>query len=229
LKIKTKILQLVFLALLLILNGCTQQAQVPGGFVYVDQVIPTAQYDIRYYSNNNFVGSRIDGYDAPTAIITNEAAQALKAVSEELEAEGYYLKIFDAYRPQKAVNHFIRWSQDNNDTKMKAQYYPHMSKQALFNFGYIAKKSAHTRGSTVDLTLVYKETGKELDMGSSYDFLDKISAHGTTLITTAQAANRVILKDAMQKHSFRSYVKEWWHYTLIKEPYPNQYFNFDVN
>lgn len=195
----------------------------------MDQVIPTAQYDIRYNSENNFVGTRIDGYKTSTAILTNPAAQALKAVSQELELQGYYLKIFDGYRPQKATNHFIRWAQAEDDTKMKSQYYPNVNKRDLFNLGYIAKKSAHSRGSAVDLTLVYKETGIELDLGSSYDFLDKISAHGTPLITTEQAVNRKILQNAMQKHGFRSYVKEWWHYVFIKEPYPNQYFNFDVN
>jgi len=141
--IKTRLL--VFLALLLILNGCTQKAHIPKGFVYIDQVIPTVQYDIRYNSEKNFVGTRIDGYEASTAILTFEAAQALKGVSAELDCQGYYLKIFDGYRPQKAVNHFIRWSSDVNDTKMKPQYYPHMNKKDLFNLGYIARKSAHTR------------------------------------------------------------------------------------
>ena len=214
---------------MLILTGCTQKAHLPGGFVYIDQVIPTVQYDIRYNIENNFVGTRIDGYKASTAILTNEAALALKAASEELDSQGYCLKIFDGYRPQKAVNHFIRWAEDVNDTKMKSQYYPNVNKKDLFRLGYIATKSGHSRGSTIDLTLVYKESGKELDMGSSFDFLDNISAHGTTLITTEQAANREILKKAMQRHGFKSYVKEWWHYTLIKEPYPNQSFDFDIN
>lgn len=171
---------------------------------------------------------QIDGYTAPTALLTIEAARALQDVSEEFNSQGYYIKVFDAYRPQKATNHFIRWAKDVNDTKMKSIYYPHVDKANLFELGYIAEKSGHTRGSTVDLTLVNKETGKELDMGSRYDFLDKISAHGTTLITTEQATNRKLLKDVMQKHGFKSYSAEWWHYTLINEPYPNQYFDFDV-
>jgi len=226
---KRKPLILIFLSLLILFTGCTQKAHVPESFVYIDQVIPTIQYDIRYNSENNFVGVRIDGYKVSKAILTIEAAEALKAVSEELDSEGYYLKIFDGYRPQKAVDHFIRWANDVNDIKMKAQYYPNIDKKDLFKLGYIAKKSGHTRGSTVDLTLVYKETGEEVDMGSSYDLLDKISAHGTKLVTAEQAANREILKKAMERHGFRSYAKEWWHYTLINEPYPNQYFNFDVN
>jgi len=231
---------IVLLSLLILLAGCTQKVNipekinipekvnVPEGFVYVDRVVPSIQYDIRYNSENNFAGTRIDGYKASTPILTSEAAQALKAVSEELDSQGYYLKIFDGYRPQKAVDHFIRWAKDVNDTKMKAQYYPNVNKEDLFRLGYIAKKSGHTRGSTVDLTLTYKETGTELDMGSSYDLLDNISAHGTTLIGAEQAANRELLKKAMERHGFRSYAKEWWHYTLINEPYPNQYFNFDV-
>jgi D-alanyl-D-alanine dipeptidase len=202
---------------------------MPSGFVYLDQVIPRAQYDIRYYSANNFVGTRIDGYNAPSAILTIEAAQALKAVSEELDAEGYYLKIFDAYRPQKAVHHFIRWAQDENDTKMKSQYYPHLNKKDLFNLGLLAKKSAHSRGSTVDLTLVSKTTGQDLDMGGSYDYLDPVSAHGSNKITPDQTYNRRLLKNAMLRHGFRPNPMEWWHYTLMNEPYPNRYFDFDIN
>lgn len=231
---------IVLLSLLLLLTGCAQKAHspkknhvsekahIPAGFVYVNQVVPNVQPDIRYYSENNFVGTRIDGYKAPTAILTNETAKALQAVNEDLGKQGYSLKIFDAYRPQKAVNHFIRWAQDISDTKMKSRYYPNVDKKDLFNLGYIAKKSGHTRGSTIDLTLVDKKTGKEVDMGSSFDLLDEISAFGTTLITTKQAANREILKNAMQRHGFKPYAREWWHYTLINEPYPKQYFNFDV-
>jgi D-alanyl-D-alanine dipeptidase len=231
---------LVLLSLLLLLTGCTQKAQapekprlpvtsqLPAGFVYVNQVIPNVLFDIRYYSENNFVGTRIDGYKAPTAILTNKAATALQVVNEDLGKQGYGLKIFDAYRPQKAVDHFIRWAQDVNDTKMKSQYYPNVDKADLFNLGYIAEKSGHTRGSTVDLTIVDKETSQEVDMGSIEDLLDPISSFDTTLITSDQAANRQILKNAMQRHGFNPYAKEWWHYTLIKEPYPNKYFNFDV-
>lgn len=227
-QIKRKTLVVFILSLLLLLTGCAQKAHSPEGFVYIDQVIPTVKYDIRYYSENNFVGTRIDGYMTPEAILTNKAAQSLKAVSEDLDSQGYYIKVFDAYRPQKAVNHFMRWAKDVNDIKMKQWYYPNVEKKDLFKLGYIAEKSGHTRGSTVDLTLVCKTTGKELDMGSSYDFLDTISAHGTTRITPEEAANRRILKTAMEKHGFKSYAKEWWHYTLINEPYPNRYFDFNI-
>ncbi|MGE5398158.1 MAG: M15 family metallopeptidase [Chitinophagales bacterium] len=210
------------------MTGIAQAAQLPKGFVYVKEVIPTAQLDIRYYSKNNFVGSRVDGYKAPKAILTSETAEALKDVSKDLDAKGYRIKIYDAYRPQKSVNHFIRWSKDLNDTKMKAQYYPNTDKKDLFKLGYLAKKSGHSRGSTVDLTLVYKKSGKEVDMGSSYDFLDKISAHDSTQITAKQAQNRKILKNVMVKHGFKPLAKEWWHYTLINEPYPDTYFDFNI-
>ncbi|HEX3010457.1 MAG TPA: M15 family metallopeptidase [Syntrophomonadaceae bacterium] len=235
---KRKLL-LAVLSLLLLLTGCAQKTQsekphlaekshLPAGFVYVSQVAPGIQSDIRYYSDNNFVGTRIDGYKAPVAILTNKAAEALQAVNEDLGKQGYSLKIYDAYRPQKAVNHFIRWAQDVNDVKMKSQYYPHADKKDLFKLGYIAKKSGHSRGSTIDLTLIDKETHQEVDMGSSFDLLDPISAFGTTLITSDQAANRRILKSAMQRHAFKPYSREWWHYTLINEPYPKQYFDFNV-
>lgn len=228
LNIKKPVLVLLLLYLVVLSAGCAQKTHAPEGFVYVHQLIPTVHCDIRYYDDNNFVGTRIDGYKAPVAIATMEAARALKEVSEELDRQGYHLKIFDAYRPQKAVNHFIRWSKDLNDTRMKALYYPHLDKKDLFNLGYLAKKSGHSRGSTFDLTLVDKKTGQELDMGSHFDFLDESSAHGTTLITPEQAANRKLLQDAMLGHGFKSYAREWWHYTLINEPYPNRYFDFDV-
>jgi D-alanyl-D-alanine dipeptidase len=201
---------------------------LPDGFVYLDDVIPSAEYDIRYYGDNNFIGKPVDGYNSPLAILTDEAAQALKAVSEELEEKGYRLKIFDAYRPAKAVAHFIEWAQDPKDTSMKNIFYPNIDKSKLFKLGYLAKKSGHSRGSTVDLTLVDKNTGQEVNMGGSFDLLDEISHHNTKLISAEQAANRNMLKDAMNRHGFKHYSKEWWHYTLRKEPYPDQYFDFDV-
>ena len=206
----------------------TRKYPFPKEFVYVDEIIPAARFDIRYYGDNNFVGTRIDGYKAPLAIMTRKAALALKAVSNELQLKGYSLLIHDTYRPQKAVNHFVRWSQDSKDIKMKEQYYPLLDKRNLFKLGFIAKKSGHSRGSTVDLSLVYSKTGAEVDMGSPYDFFGDISYYNTPQINKVQKANRKILKDAMEKRGFKPYSKEWWHFTLIKEPYPNQYFNFNV-
>lgn len=219
---------LLTIILLLYLTGCAQKAHVPEGFVYVREVIPEAQLDIRYYSNNNFIGRQIAGYQAPTAILTLPAARALSAVNTDLGSQGYRLKIFDAYRPQKAVRDFIEWS-ETGDAKMKDEYYPHVDKRDLFRLGYIAKKSGHSRGSTVDLTLVDKKTNAELDMGSGFDFLDPISAHGSPAITEQQSANRELLKAAMEKHGFKSYSREWWHYTLINEPYLDRYFDFDID
>ncbi|MFC5700288.1 M15 family metallopeptidase [Cohnella faecalis] len=205
-----------------------KKRELPKGFVYLDEAIPTAIFDIRYYGDNNFVGARIDGYKAPYAILTSKAASSLKSVSDELAKKGYRLKIFDAYRPQKAVDHFIRWSKDAKDTKAKKSYYPNVAKKDLFKLGYLASKSGHSRGSTVDLTLVIAKTGEEADMGGSFDFLDPVSSHGTKKITAKQTANRTLLKKAMEKHGFKSYSKEWWHYTLRSEPYPKTYFNFNV-
>ncbi|OKP93851.1 peptidase M15 [Paenibacillus sp. P46E] len=201
---------------------------MPEGFVYLDEMIPDAQYEIRYFSENNFTGSRVEGYKAPLAIFSQVGARALQAVSDDLARKGYILRIYDAYRPQKAVDDFVSWSKDVADIKMKQQYYPKLDKRNLFKLGFIAKKSGHTRGGTIDLTLAYAKTGNLVDMGSPYDFFGEISYYNTSLISKTQHANRKILKDAMIMHGFKPYSKEWWHFTLIKEPFPSKYFNFDV-
>lgn len=208
----------------------TKKYQLPKGkgLVYLDEVIPNAVYDLRYYTGDNFIGERIDGYNGPFAILTLRAARALKKVNDVLETQGYRLKIIDAYRPQKAVDHFTRWSKDPLDTEMKERFYPHVDKKNLFKQGYLSSKSGHSRGSTVDLTLVYKKTGEEVDMGSRVDFLGPISAHGAEGLTKAQRTARYVLKTAMVKQGFKPYSKEWWHYTLKNEPYPSTYFDFDV-
>lgn len=208
----------------------TKLNQLPKGkgFVYLDEIVPDAEYDIRYYTGDNFVGERIDGYNAPLAIMTLRAARALKKANDDLETQGYRLKIIDAYRPQKAVDHFIAWSKEPKDTSMKERFYPDVDKKNLFKLGYLASKSGHSRGSTVDLTMVYKKTGEEVDMGSRVDFLGAISAHGSTLLTKEQRKHRYILKTAMVNQGFKPYSKEWWHYTLKNEPYPSTYFDFDV-
>ena len=219
------------MAALLLITSCadtSKESGLPEGFVYVTDVIPTAQLQIRYYTDDNFVGTRIDGYETPKAILTVEAAQALKKAADLLEKQGYYIKIFDAYRPQRAVDHFVRWSKDLNDIKMKEKFYPDLDKAVLFEQGYIAEKSGHSRGSTVDLTLVEISTGKEVDMGSGHDFFGEISHHGTNLITPEQEKNRNILRDAMVDAGFEVYPEEWWHYKLKDEPYPDTYFNFKV-
>lgn len=209
-------------------NSYSLAPALPEGFVYVSDVVPDEIQEIRYYSSYNFVGERIDTYNAPVAILSNEAAEALKKASDDFISQGYYIKIFDAYRPQTAVNHFIRWSQDKNDEKMKAFFYPDVNKEDLFKRGYIAEKSSHSRGSTLDMTLVDAKTGKEIDTGSPFDLFDEISHHNSDKITSVQQQNREIIKKTMEHNGFNSYSTEWWHYTLRDEPYPDTYFDFPV-
>lgn len=201
---------------------------LPKGFVYLDEVIPTAQFEMRYYSDYNFVGTQIDGYLAPLAIGTSVMAEALLKVSKEVEPMGYQLLIYDTYRPAKAVQQFLVWSKDTDDISMKEKFYPNINKATLFKSGYLSSKSGHSRGSTVDLTLIHSDTEKEVDMGSPYDLLDEISHFSTKLITDEQAANRQLLQDVMVKYGFKPYSKEWWHYVLKNEPYPRTYYDFDV-
>ncbi|WP_236171402.1 M15 family metallopeptidase [Pseudomonas pseudonitroreducens] len=203
--------------------------QLPwDGFVYLDQVLKSARYDVRYAGTDNFVGEPIDGYRTARIILTREAAVALAAVEQDVALSGLALKIFDGYRPQRAVDEFRRWAADPQDTRQKARYYPDLDKPALFRDGYIAKYSGHSRGSTVDLTLVDSTTGKEVDMGSPFDFFGPISHHGTALVNVQQTRNRETLRQAMLRHGFEPYGAEWWHYTLKAEPYPKTYFDFPV-
>lgn len=200
-----------------------------SGFVLLTDVVPDAILEIRYYSTYNFVGDRIDGYEQPTALITKEAATALKNVSDQLKEKGYYIKVFDAYRPQKAVTHFMNWAKDIEDTRMKEYFYPDLDKASLFEQGYIAEKSGHSRGSTVDLTLFDMKTEKEVDMGGTFDFFGELSHPDYKEITDEQYNNRMILRDAMVENGFKPLEEEWWHFTLENEPYPDTYFTFPVN
>lgn len=200
----------------------------PEGFVYLQEVIPDMELEVRYYDNNNFMGRPVNGYTKPVIIISRAAATSLNLVAADLRKEGYRLKVFDAYRPQRAVNNFVEWAKDPSDTLTKAEFYPLISKDRLFDLGYIASRSGHTRGSTIDLSLVQADTGKELDMGSSYDFFGDISHHGTGKISKQQEINRNILRDAMLRHGFKLYSAEWWHYSLPNEPFPDTYFDFPI-
>ena len=200
-----------------------------SGFVLLSEAVPDAILEIRYYSTYNFVGDRIDGYEEPVALLTKEAAEALLAVSEELKEKGYRLKIYDAYRPQKAVTNFMEWALDTEDTRMKEYFYPELDKSVLFAQGYIMERSGHSRGSTVDLTLFDMRTEKEADMGGTFDYFGKLSHPDYTGITKEQYENRMILREAMLAHGFRPYAEEWWHFTLENEPYPDTYFTFPVN
>ena len=197
-------------------------------FVVMTDVVPDAILEIRYFGTYNFVGARIDGYLEPTARLTREAADSLQAVSKDVMAMGYRLKIYDAYRPQKGVDHFVRWAANVNDTLMKPYFYPALDKSVLFAQGYIAKKSGHTRGSTVDLTLFDMKTEKEVDMGGTFDWFGPESHPDFRGITPAQFANRMILRRAMMRLGFKPISSEWWHFTLKKEPFPNTYFTFPV-
>ena len=198
-------------------------------FVLLSEAVPDVILEIRYYSTYNFVGDRIDGYEEPVALLTREAAAALKEVSDELIQKGYRLKIFDAYRPQKAVSHFMRWALDPDDVRMKQYFYPDLEKDVLFPLGYIMEHSGHSRGSSVDLTLFDMNTEKEVDMGGTFDFFGELSHPDYTGITEEQYANRMILREAMLSHGFRPLDEEWWHFTLADEPWPNTYFTFPVS
>ena len=200
-----------------------------SGFVLLADYIPHIVQEIRYYSTYNFIGERIDGYEEPIALLTKEAARALKAVSSEMMVKGYRLKIFDAYRPEMAVKHFILWGIEDQDVRMKEYFYPDLVKQELFNRGYIAKLSSHSRGSTVDLTLLDMNTGRELDMGSPFDFFGEISHPDYRGITQEQYENRMFLREAMLRGGFAPIDCEWWHFTLREEPYPDTYFSFPVS
>ncbi|MBP3808343.1 MAG: M15 family metallopeptidase [Eubacterium sp.] len=199
------------------------------GFVLVTDVIPDAILEIRYYTDYNFVGEQIDGYEEPVALLTKEAAQALKAANDDLEEQGYCIKIYDAYRPQCAVDDFVDWANDTSDSKMQEYFYPEVNKANLFSEGYIAYHSGHSRGSTVDLTIVDKDTGEDVDMGGTFDYFGQVSHPDYTGITDEQYANRMILRDAMTSHGFKAITTEWWHFSLQNEPYPNTYFNFPVS
>jgi len=216
-------------------------------FVNVTDVVPDAILEIRYFGTYNFVGERIDGYKAPVAWLTRQAADSLKAVNDDMKAKGYRLKIYDAYRPQKAVDHFVRWAKNLDATEMKPYFYPDLEKDVLFPQEYICERSGHTRGSTLDMTLFDMNTEKEVDMGGTFDWFgpeshpdfcgnpetgeytgDNSKSPQGRSITAEQFANRMILRRAMMAHGFSPFPTEWWHFTLANEPFPNTYFTFDV-
>ena len=229
---KNKITYPVLLILLLLSLSSflppAHSSDLPSDFEYINDVIPVIVVELRYAGSNNFVGQPVDGYESERCIITADAAYALKRAQAALKLFGLGLKVFDAYRPQQAVDHFVRWASDTLDTKMKDQYYPAVAKSELFEKGYIAEKSGHTRGSTVDLTLIELESGGELDMGSPFDFFDEKSHVVYSNITSQQRANRMLLNRVLTGCGFKFYEFEWWHFTLRNEPYPDTYFDFAV-
>ena len=205
------------------------QTMDPSGFVLLADYVPHIIQEIRYYSSYNFIGERIDGYEEPCAILSIEAARALKSAAAELIVQGYRLKVFDAYRPACAVKHFVLWGIEDQDIRMKPYFYPTLEKQALFAEGYIAKQSSHSRGSAVDLTLLDMKTGKEVDMGSPFDLFSEVSHPDCREITDEQYDNRMILQRVMIRNGFQPINCEWWHFALKNEPYPDTYFAFPVS
>ena len=203
-------------------------AMDPSGFVVLADYVPDIIQEIRYHSSYNFIGERIDGYEEPIALMSLEAARALKDVSRELFVMGYRLKVFDAYRPVRAVRQFVLWGIEDTDVRMKPYFYPDLEKQELFVKGYIAKQSSHSRGSTVDLTLLEMKTGKEADMGGPFDYFSELSHPDYKGITDEQFENRMLLRNAMLRNGFLPYDCEWWHFTLDNEPHPDTYFEFPV-
>ena len=207
------------------------QAQMPAGFVDAATVVEGLVVDMHYFGTDNFVGARIDGYEAARCLLARPAAAALARVQQDLAPQGLGLKVFDCYRPARAVMHFVRWARDLRDTRRKADFYPDVDKRDLFRLGYIASRSGHSRGATVDLTLARRGEGQapaELDMGTRFDFFGTQSWPSSRKVGEEAQANRRLLAAAMGKRGFRPYEKEWWHFTLRGEPYPGSYFDFPV-
>ena len=200
-----------------------------SGFVILADYVPQIIQEIRYHSAYNFIGDRIDGYEQPIALLSKEAARALKAASAELNVQGYRIKVFDAYRPTTAVRHFMLWGLEDTDVRMKPYFYPDLSKAEVFEQGYIAKQSSHSRGSAVDLTLLDMQTGKELDMGGPFDFFGVLSHPGYRGVTDEQYENRMLLQRTMLRCGFLPLDNEWWHFMLADEPFPDTYFSFPVS
>jgi len=230
----------------------TGAGKIPEGFVDIKELIPAIQLDIRYYGAHNFVGERVDGYLEPKCILTKEAAEALLKVQKDLEPFSLTLKVYDCYRPQRAVDHFVRWAQEIADTKTKKEFYPTVDKKNLFKDGYIDSKSGHSRGSTLDLTIVplplpqqpdyiqkqklfecYLPANKRfrdnsIDMGTGFDCFHELSHTANKSISRQQKINRLLLKSLMEKHGYKNYDMEWWHFTLNNEPFPDTYFDFVI-
>ena len=215
-------------ALAIALTAQAASAQTrPAAFVDAATVVPGLIVEMRYAGSHNFVGRPIDGYQAPRCLLTRAAADALAAVARDLQPRGLVLKVFDCYRPTRAVANFVRWAHDLQGQKMKAEFYPNVDKRTLFRDGYIATRSGHSRGSTMDLTLA-KTDGTELDMGTHFDFFSPKSWTADPSIGAPAHANRMLLASAMRRRGFYGYFREWWHFTLRGEPFPQTYFDFVV-
>lgn len=217
------------LSLLVVLSafwGGAVRAELPAGFVFIEDIVPGLRVDLRYTGSHNFVGRPVAGYDNARAVLTVPAANALARVQSDLKPFGLGVLVFDAYRPQRAVDDFVKWAADLSDLKTKPDFYPAVEKKNLFKEDYIAERSGHSRGSTVDLTLVSLASGEPLDMGTAFDFFGLESWPQHPHLTAQQRANRLLLQTLMVRHGFRPYPKEWWHFTLENEPFPDTYFDF---
>lgn len=200
----------------------------PPPLVDAAGVVEGLAVDMRYFGKDNFVGRRVDGYQAPRCLLTRPAAEALAAAQRDLAARGLGLKVFDCYRPARAVRHFVRWARDVKDASRKAEFYPEVDKRNLFRDGYISARSGHSRGSTVDITLIRRDTGEAVDMGTPFDFFSLKSWPTSTAVTAEQRANRALLTEAMTRAGFKPLTTEWWHFTLADEPFPDTYFDIPV-
>ncbi len=221
------ITRVVLSALLLLVFGLPTVA-TGQDFVDVRSLDPSIAADMKYAGSENFVGEPIDGYEAPRCLLSRVAAEALVEVQSILRDDGFGLLVFDCYRPQRGVDHFVRWAKDTADLGTKAEYYPNVRKSRLLEDGYIASRSGHSRASTVDLTMVRRrpdDSVEALDMGTPFDFFDPRSHTESPDVTPEQLVNRLRLRDAMEEGAFRNYAAEWWHYTMRDEPYPDEYFD----
>jgi len=199
----------------------------PAQFVDAAAIVPGLMVEMRYAGGHNFVGRPIDGYEAPRCLLTQTAAAALAAVAHDLATHGLLLKVFDCYRPTRAVADFVRWAHDLSALAGKTEFYPAVDKRTLFRDGYIAERSGHSRGSTVDVTLA-QTSGHKLDMGTPFDFFSPRSRTAAETISPTARANRALLAASMRRRGFRPYAKEWWHFTLSHEPFPDTYFDFSI-
>jgi D-alanyl-D-alanine dipeptidase len=218
----------IFLAACIAAGAAGAGDTMPEDFVNAVEVVPDLVVDMRYAGSYNFVGRPIEGYEAPVCILTRRAAAALGEVQAELRDYGLGLKVFDCFRPTRAVADFVGWAQDESDTRMKAEFYPDLEKPELFPRGYIAERSGHSRGSTVDLTLVYLPWESEVPMGTGFDLFSERSSPTDADLPSQARANRLLLSSVMQRHGFTPYELEWWHFTLADETYPDTYFDFPV-
>lgn len=198
------------------------------GFAFLDEAAPGIRWDAKYATWDNFTGKPVDGYLANRIVGTHALCAALQSAQDKAATLGFGLLIWDGYRPQRAVDCFLRWAKQPEDGRKKRQHYPNLNRAEMFENGYVATKSGHTRGSTADLTLYRLDTGELVPMGGGFDLMDAVSHHGAPGITATEAANRQHLRSIMEDCGFAAYESEWWHYTLKDEPYPDTYFDFLV-